>query len=104
VKLLLQRYFELTFWITALLLLAFMNPGTEVHYSLCPFKLAGIHFCPGCGLGHSISFLFHGDFQSSLKAHPLGLFAVITIVYRIYQLSLLHIFHKNQKNFYAIRK
>ena len=104
VKKFLQRYFELAFWIAALLSLAFMNPGTDVHYSFCLFKFIGINFCPGCGLGHAISFIFHGDLQSSLKAHPLGIFALLIIVYRIYQLSLLNIFPHTKNNSYAIRK
>lgn len=92
--LLFKTYFELTFWISALTLLAIMPPGTDPHYSFCIFKLMGIKFCPGCGLGHSISYLFHGNITASLKAHPLGIFAVIIILYRIYQLIQLHFFTK----------
>jgi hypothetical protein len=79
-------------------MLAFMNPGTDPHYSFCFFKFLGIHFCPGCGIGHSISYLFHGNISASLSAHPLGIFAVVIILSRIYKLSSLHIFShlKNQ--------
>jgi len=73
------------------MLLALMSPGTDPHYSLCIFKLIGIDFCPGCGLGHSISHLFRGDLQASFSAHPLGIFAVIIILFRIYKLLLLHL-------------
>lgn len=103
-KLFFRRYFELTFWITALLLLAFMNPGTETHYSFCIFKFIGIKFCPGCGIGHAISFLFHGDIRSSISAHPLGIFALIVILFRIYKLLSLHIFSNFQNHYHAIRQ
>jgi len=94
------KYFELTVWITALLLLAVMKPGTE-HFSLCIFKFLGITFCPGCGLGHSISYLFHSDIAASLNSHPLGIFAVIIIIFRILKLFKLHFL--TQSNNYAIR-
>lgn len=77
-----HRYFEITFWIVALLLLAAMSPQNE-HASLCPFNAMGLSFCPGCGLGHSISWLFHGDLKSSFNAHPMGWFAVVILIYRI---------------------
>jgi hypothetical protein len=100
-KLLFHRYFELSFWIAALLLLACMDPRTEMHYSFCIFKLTGIKFCPGCGLGHSISYLFHGDLHASFTAHPLGIFAVLVIAFRIYKLSRLHIFSHFQNLSYG---
>ncbi|MGN6532103.1 MAG: DUF2752 domain-containing protein [Ginsengibacter sp.] len=100
-KLFLQRYFELSFWIASLLLLAFMQPGTDTHYSFCIFKFIGIKFCPGCGLGHSISYLFHGDLRDSFGAHPLGIFAVVVIAFRIYKLSMLHIFSHLQNHTYG---
>ncbi len=100
-KLLFRRYFEVTFWITSLLLLALMDPGTGTHYSFCIFKFIGIKFCPGCGLGHSISYLFHGELTASLTAHPLGIFAVVVIAFRIYKLSILHIFSHFQNHLYG---
>lgn len=69
----------------ALLVFAFMSP-TDSHASLCPFNALELGFCPGCGLGHSISWLFHGDIIASFRAHPLGWFAVIILMYRIYTL------------------
>lgn len=80
-----QGYFEVTVWISALVLLAFMTPVNQ-HASLCVLKNAGLGFCPGCGLGHSISWLFRGDFVSSFHAHPLGSLAVIVLLIRIYTL------------------
>jgi hypothetical protein len=80
-----SKFFELSVWITALLLLAFMPP-TDTHFSLCPLNALGADFCPGCGLGHSISWFFHGNIIESLKTHPLGIAAVIIILFRISKL------------------
>ena len=96
-----RKYFELTAWIIALVLLAFMAPTTDAHYSFCFFKFIGIKYCPGCGLGHSISYLFHGNPKASFNAHPLGGFAVIIILARIYKLSSLHIFSRLKKYNYG---
>lgn len=92
-----SRYFELTFWALAITLLAMMPPGVDPHYSFCLFKMFGLPFCPGCGLGHSISYLFHGNIRASLSSHPLGIFAVIIILLRIYKLVQLHLFFKKVK-------
>lgn len=87
-----RKYFELIFWITSMTMLALMQPGSDHYFSLCIFKMAGINFCPGCGLGHSISYLFHGNIQASFSSHPLGIFAVIIILFRVYKLLQLHFF------------
>ncbi len=73
---------EAIVWIAALILLATMSPVNE-HASLCPFNVFGLGFCPGCGLGHGIAFLFRGEFQASFIAHPLALPAVIILTLRI---------------------
>ena len=98
-----KRYFELIFWIIAIGTLAIMPPSFNPHYSFCLFKMIGINFCPGCGLGHSISHLFHGNFEASFLAHPLGAFAILIIALRIYKLVQLHIF-QNKNSSYAIRE
>jgi hypothetical protein len=82
IRLLFHNYFEAGIWIIALVVFALMSP-TDTHASLCPFNALDLGFCPGCGIGHSISWLFHGDVISSFKAHPLGWFAVIMLLYRI---------------------
>jgi len=97
------KYFELIFWVASLALLGLMSPGSDPHFSLCIFRMLEINFCPGCGLGHSISYLFHGNIQASFSSHPLGIFAVIIILFRIYKLFQLHILSKKLKNNYAIR-
>jgi len=73
---------EAFLWLAALAWLAIDNP-VHHHYSLCPFHNLGISFCPGCGLGRSIGFLFHMDFRASFLAHPLGIPALALIVGRI---------------------
>ena len=83
----LTRHLELIVWSVALILLAFNNPEADTHFSLCVFKWMGFQSCPGCGLGHSISWLLHGDLQHSLQAHPLGIFAVAILLMRINTLS-----------------
>jgi len=80
------KYFELTFWIAALIALGISNPSAATHFILCPLKLMGITWCPGCGLGHSIAFLLHGDIINSLHAHWLGIPALLIIAHRIYLL------------------
>jgi len=63
-----------------------MEPGANTHFSLCLFRWAGFDFCPGCGLGHSITWFFHGEVERSLRAHPLGIFAIAILLMRIYTL------------------
>jgi hypothetical protein len=83
-----SKYFELFFWTGALAALVFTDPSGPAHFSLCPLKAMGITWCPGCGLGHSISWLFRGKINNSLHAHPLGIPALGIILYRIYTLSV----------------
>jgi len=73
---------EAIIWLLALTALASMDPTAE-HVSLCPLANLGWEFCPGCGLGHSIAYIFRGDFVASFAAHPLGLPALIMLVFRI---------------------
>jgi len=76
----------------ALISLALTSPTGNAHFSLCPLKMLGISWCPGCGLGHAICFLFHGDLKNSFHAHWLGLPAVIIILRRIYILGKMRFF------------
>ena len=77
---------ELVFWILALVLLATSNPHVH-HFSLCPLANLGLDWCPGCGLGRSISALLHGEVRESLTFHWFGTPALLVIVYRIFTLS-----------------
>ncbi len=83
---------EAFIWIGGLVLMALMSPS-NAHASLCPFSAMGLSFCPGCGLGHSISYLARGDFQASFMAHPLGMFAVTILLWRIVQIFRKPVFY-----------
>ncbi|SFE43593.1 DUF2752 domain-containing protein [Thermophagus xiamenensis] len=76
-----RKHLEAYIWIGAIIALALTDP-TESHLSLCPLKNAGFQYCPGCGLGHSISWLFRGEWAASFNAHPLGIPAVIILLTR----------------------
>lgn len=77
------RYLEAIIWISALILLA-ISPVQGDHYSLCVFHSLGFGFCPGCGLGHSITYFFNADINASINAHPFGIFAIGILIYRIF--------------------
>ncbi len=77
---------EALFWLSALVYLTYINPYTPKHLDMCLFSIVGIDNCPGCGLGKSISMVFHGDFAGSFNSHPLGIPALLLIIKRIYQL------------------
>ena len=77
-----RRNLEAFIWIAAIAALAFTSP-VEACYSLCPLHNLGIHWCPGCGLGHAISWLFRGEVMHSMEAHPLGIPALLILILRI---------------------
>ena len=75
-------------WIAGFVYLAFFsNPG-QSHFTICPLAHLGINYCPGCGLGNSISYIFRGEIINSISAHPLGLAAILVISFRIIELTL----------------
>jgi len=74
---------EASAWIVGLFYLALINSPEATHFTICPLSNLGFEFCPGCGLGNSISYLFRGDFASSFHSHPLGIFALAIIIFRI---------------------
>jgi hypothetical protein len=78
---------EAAVWFLGLGFLASLDPHMQQHYTICPLASAGLDFCPGCGLGRSITLLFHGMPAASFEAHPLGLFAVAVLIHRIYSLT-----------------
>lgn len=80
----LQKNIELCFWVTAIILLFFMQ--AEEGNSLCFFHWIGINSCPGCGIGHSIHSALHLKFAASIHQHPLGIISVLIIFNRIRQL------------------
>lgn len=77
---------ELACWVAALGCLAVTNPVAS-HFTLCPLSNLGFTWCPGCGLGHSVSALLHGNIQSSLQYHWFGIPATGILAYRIWHLS-----------------
>jgi len=77
---------EAIIWIVGLGLLAIYNPVDNQHMSFCFFAQLGIKFCPGCGLGRSVSLLLDGEIVRSFQVHPLGIFAFLTLTHRIYYL------------------
>ncbi len=84
-----KKYFsfiglEASIWITALLYLAIFSPVDQTHFTICPLANAGFKYCPGCGLGLSITQFFHGKIIQSFHTHPLGFFALVIIIYRIF--------------------
>ncbi|MFO8001168.1 MAG: DUF2752 domain-containing protein [Marinilabilia sp.] len=93
-----RKHPEAFFWIIALIALALTNPESQGHFSLCPVKNAGLDFCPGCGLGHAISWLFRGHVTASFNSHPLGIPAVLILLTRSINLlkNEIHLF-KNHK-------
>lgn len=87
---------EAVIWICGLTFLAFSNLGTDHHFTICPIKNLGFSFCPGCGLGESISHLFRLQVGESLHAHPLGIIALPILIYRI--IFLLRKSHSEYQN------
>ncbi|WP_316741668.1 DUF2752 domain-containing protein [Pedobacter antarcticus] len=82
--------FELVFWITAMLLLAAAQPvypHQGNHFSLCPLAAAGLEWCPGCGLGRSITLFLHGEWRDGFRQHWLGVPAIVIISGRVYVLA-----------------
>jgi hypothetical protein len=73
---------ELLIWSFALLYLVIIDPSHRAELSICPIHQMGFSWCPGCGLGRSLSFLLHGSIAASFETHWLGIPASIIIVYR----------------------
>ena len=78
---------EALVWSAGLLILALYNPHHQEHMSMCVFNNIGFKYCPGCGLGRSVSYFLHGDIVMSFSAHPAGIPAGIILLFRIYNSS-----------------
>lgn len=74
-----------------------MNPATKGH-SLCLFDALGFKYCPGQGLGHSIAYLFRGEFRMAIQANFMGPIAVVILGARIITLWHQLFFNKNTLN------
>lgn len=85
---------ELIFWVLVLLALGVATPeayGHVHHFTLCPLASLGIEWCPGCGLGRSITQVMHGNITESWKHHWFGVPSILIILYRIGELAKLNI-------------
>jgi hypothetical protein len=101
-KALSQVPIELIFWIIGLTLLASADMPeqlNEPHFTICPLANSGFHWCPGCGLGRSITALFHGEFYLSIQLHWFGLPAFLILCYRISVLTRLQLKRSWKNNF-----
>ncbi|MFN3872035.1 MAG: DUF2752 domain-containing protein [Ignavibacterium sp.] len=73
-------------WLISLIYLATISNQSEQHFTICPLSNLGFEYCPGCGLGRSISMILQGDIIQSFDFHWLGVPALIIILFRIFQL------------------
>jgi hypothetical protein len=85
---------ELIFFVSGMIYLALLDPWEAEHYHFCLIKIFNIGYCPGCGLGRSISFLLHGRLLASIYEHPLGIVGMAVIISRIYEIIIKQ--HKNR--------
>ena len=77
---------EAVIWTAGLAAMACADPTAEGLFDACLFKWMGAAWCPGCGLGHAVAYLFHGDVAQSVAAHPLGVVVVPVLIGHIGQL------------------
>jgi len=91
-----RNYFEIGAFSVGLLLLALMDPNTTSGPGLCLLENMGFSYCPGDGLGHSISFIFRGEFDNALEANMLGPFAFIILSGRIFYLISQNYLNQNK--------
>ncbi len=75
---------ELLIWVAALGYIYFMP--LQNNFSFCFFKLMGITFCPGCGIGRAMHLVMHGQINYSFSFHYFGVPALLIILYRIINL------------------
>ena len=92
-----HKYFEMTAWLSALIVIACMNTAGQ-GFTFCVFKMAGFSWCPGCGLAHAMAYAMHGEILASVKAHWFGLPALVIITNRIIVLAKTNL--KTHKSLY----
>lgn len=88
-------------WIAALLAMGLMDPDGAHLFSFCPFSYV-LEWCPGCGLGHAIAWLFRGEIVASWQAHPIGIPAVLLLVFRSSKLFYLQYQSKKANCYYCV--
>lgn len=79
------NHFEWVTLTTGLLLMALLDPATDAQ-TLCPIERMGFEYCPGEGLGRSVSLAFRGEFMASIAMHPAGIAAILILSGRIFTL------------------
>jgi hypothetical protein len=78
-----KQYRQPLIWAIALLLLFCIEPSSS--FTLCPLKLAGADWCPGCGIGRSIHYALHFQWVQAWQAHWLGIPATLILLYFIFK-------------------
>ena len=76
---------EVICWCSALIMLYFLAPPFDGHFSLCPLSFFNFP-CPGCGMGRALHYLLHGEIRASLQMHWFGIPALLILAHRIVQL------------------
>ena len=92
-----QNYFEIMAFGVGLLLLALMDPHAANGPGLCILENLDFPYCPGDGLGHSISFIFRGEIYNAMESNILGPFALLIISGRIFYLFSQNFLNHNIK-------
>lgn len=82
-KQLFHHHFEWVALSAGILMMGLMNPYVNNGSSWCLIERLGAPFCPGDGLGHSIAFIFRGDFYHAIQANILGPIALVILSGRI---------------------
>ena len=85
---------EAVVWTAGLTALALIDPAVD-RGTICPLHALGFDYCPGCGLGRSVAFLFQGNPRESWNAHPLGAAAVLILTIRVISLTKTFFYGKN---------
>ena len=95
-----NRHFEWGALAAGLIIMAMMNPYIPQGHTWCLFEWAGIPFCPGHGLGHSVSFIFRGDWHNAMQANIMGPFAIVILIGRIGALLKQNYINPKDKKYY----
>lgn len=86
--------FNLLIWPVALLMLYGLDASDAG--SWCVFRLLGFGACPGCGLGHAVHLVLHGQPAASLQHHWLGIPATTALFYLAFKPFFAYIKTKRQ--------
>ncbi len=76
-----KRFLPSIIWAIALTALFSMDASSTT--SFCLLKFAGVDWCWGCGIGHSIHYTLHFQFTEAVKHHWLGIPSTIALIWLI---------------------